>query len=172
MGICAAHRALEESLPLGGCLSEQPGSPGVFERSEPQENTRWIEQNQDPRAPGHGGGHLERRIEAPYPELMRQVEPEREHADREKAERDERNRSQCARARLLSPDELERGRESEDARDDPAEEQVDHDLPAPGVERRVDLRIGPRRDAFDEWNHGLDLKSGRRRWARRRSRDG
>src|ERR1035437_2308972 len=168
---CEVREPREKDTEEGRRPRTEPRALRRVERAEAEEEAGRVDEDENPRAPGHRRGRAKDGVKAPRPEPMREVEPERQHAHREERERRERRRPQGARERARPGDELQRGREDEDPRDDPAEEEVDRDLEAPDVERRVDLRIRAGRDGLEKLRrHGRSLRAGSRGSAARRSR--
>src|SRR5450759_2439502 len=168
---CEVREPREKDTEEGRRPRAEPRALRRVERAEAEEEAGRVDEDENPRAPGHRRGRAKDGVKAPRPEPMREVEPERQHAHREERERRERRRPQGARERARTGDELQRGREDEDPRDDPAEEEVDRDLEAPDVERRVDLRMRAGRDGLAKLRrHGRSLRAGSRGSAARRSR--
>ncbi len=62
------------------------------QRPQAERQSHRIDEPQNPRAPRHGRRRPEDRVEAPRPEPVREVEPQREHAERQERERCERAR--------------------------------------------------------------------------------
>ena len=136
----------------------EPGGPAVKQRDlalealgdadERVEPERRVDHQEDPRAPRHGRRHLERRVEAPDVQLVLEVEEERPHAAAEQHEADVRQVETGEDVLLVLALQHEVARDDHDAGDQPAEEQVDRDLPAPDVHQRVDQLVVARDGEF------------------------
>jgi hypothetical protein len=102
---------------------------------------RGIDEHQNPGAPGHRRGDLERGVEPPHVELVLQVEEERPHPEAENDHAQCREHAADAGVRAVPAPQLEVADDDHHPGHPSAQEQIDGDLPAPDADQGVDQLV-------------------------------
>ena len=133
--------------PVGGACDGRDGAreprPRIGQTQQRRCGEHGVDEEQHPRAPRHGRAGLERDVDAPHVELVREIEEQGEHAERQQHDREDRRLHRVEALRVVAarePEQVDAGQHHH-AGDDAAQEQVDRDLPAPDGEMGIDQGI-------------------------------